>query len=55
MLPSIELVSGLRSVHFHQGNSSGIIYAAYNSGVVTWWSDCDDRRLSWVAGAWPLF
>ena len=51
MLPSVESVSGLRSVHFHQSNSSRVTHAAYDGGVVTSWQTCNDGRLSQIHGS----
>src|SRR6266545_4299218 len=34
----------MQVVHFHQRNSSGDAYPAYDGGVVTRWQVCDNRR-----------
>src|SRR5438477_156724 len=38
----------IQIVHFHEGNAGGIVYAAHDRGVVTWWQCCNNRRLPWV-------
>ena len=35
----------IQIVHFHESNSGGVVYAAHDRGVVTWWQVCDDCRL----------
>ena len=36
----------LQIVHFHQSNSSGVVYAAHNRGVVARWQIRDNRRFA---------
>src|SRR6476659_2932940 len=35
----------MQVVHFHEPNSSRVIYPTHNGGVVTRWKVSDDRRL----------
>ena len=35
-------------VHFHETDSSGVIYATHNRGVVPRWQICNDRRFEWI-------
>ena len=35
-------------VHFHKTDSSGVIDATHNRGVVARWQVCNDRRLEWI-------
>src|SRR6266403_676606 len=34
----------MQVVHFHERNSSGVVYPTHDGGVVTRWEVCDDRR-----------
>src|SRR5262245_13947516 len=38
----------MQVVHFHEGNSGGVVYPAHDSGVVTGWKIGDDRRFGRV-------
>src|SRR5438067_151619 len=38
----------MQVVHFHERNSSGVIYPTHDGGVVTRWKVCDDRRFTRV-------
>ena len=48
MLPRIELVSGLRSYDFHEGNSSSLVYTPHDGSIVARWQISDDCRLPWM-------
>src|SRR5437667_436708 len=46
----------MQVVHFHERNSGGVVYPAYDGGVITWWQVCDDRRfpaVPWSVAAVP--
>ena len=49
MLPRIELAVGAKIVHFRESNAGGVVYTAYDRGVVTCWQLCDDCRFPSVA------
>src|SRR5438477_11529394 len=34
----------MQVVHFHESNSSGVIYPTHNRGVITRWQVCHNRR-----------
>src|SRR5437868_15517391 len=38
----------MQVVHFHERNSSGVIYPTHDGGVVTRWKVCDHRRFTRV-------
>src|SRR6266496_554282 len=38
----------IQVVHFHERNSSGVVYPTQDGGVVTRWQVCDDRRFTRV-------
>ena len=38
----------MQVVHFHERNSSGVVYPTHDGGVVTRWEVCDDRRFARV-------
>ena len=38
----------MQVVHLHERNSGGVVYPAYDGGVVTRWKVCDDRRFTRV-------
>ena len=38
-------------VHFHEGNSGGVVYAAYYRGVVARWQSSNYRRLLAALGS----
>src|SRR5881628_2837623 len=44
----------MQVVHFHERNSRGVVYPAYDRGVIAGWKVCDDRRfarISWSVAA----
>ena len=45
LIRDIRAIRGsVQVVHFHERNSSGVIYPTHDGGVVTRWKVCDDRR-----------
>ena len=43
----------LQIVHFYKSNTGGIVYTAYDRGVVTRLQRRDNRRLAWLSGSVP--
>src|SRR5437773_772139 len=51
--PHCSSLKGWKSVHFHQGNSNGVVHTTHDRGVVSRWQRSNDRRLAWLSRSMP--
>src|SRR5438477_453200 len=49
--PHCSSLKGWKIVHFHQGNSNGVVHTAHDRGVVPRWQVCNDRTFPRVSGS----